>query len=322
MRAQPEGGAIERAGCVHLRSVPRGKVEDGAFWYFLFRQMVYPDPSHGPVTSPPSSESICKPFTAVAGFRLARLDHRDSSAAQDMVYNHLLPFLTEQPIIADLRDEECDFSPEVISGDASHACLTFGPALRRALTLSGASAARARYLSVLAMSTLGRLMTSLLLEVGHSGGHLHKPSADILSFVARRMDHEASLLPEDSCSPSELASLSQAAQALRDAVACSLPPAAPPPLPIDATSAGGEASEHPLFGRLRMDGLDLESLAGREGMARILRPAELSLVASEVSPQESILQQFRDGASQASVLRCRAACQQSYRSCICSPGLY
>jgi len=246
-----------------MRNVPRCKLEDGSFWYFLLRQMVYPAASNGP----------------------------------EVVYNHLLPFLTELPIVADLHEEESDFSPEAINGDRTHARLIFGPALRRALALAGIAEPRARYLSVHALSGLASLLSARLLDASHAEGYIKKPTVEILHLVARRIEHEASLLPEEACSTSELNSLAAAADGLRSATNQSV---APPPSPLqpflDAAGAAAGSmpvDQHPLFGRLRTDGLDLESLAGREGMARVLRPAELSAVADEVKDVKDALKGLR-----------------------------
>lgn len=246
-----------------MRNVPRAKLEDGAFWYFLLRQIVYPAASNGP----------------------------------EVVYNHLLPFLTELPIVAELREEECDFAPEAINGDRTHARLVFGPALRRALALAGIAEPRAHYLSVHALSGMGSLLSARLLDASHAEGYIKKPTVEILQLVARRIEHEASLLSEDACSISELNLLAAAAGELRSATNRA---AAPPPPPLQplvdvaGVGAGGmPADQHPLFGRLRTDGLNLEALAGREGMARVLRPAELSAVADEVKDVRAALKGLR-----------------------------
>eukprot|EP00961_Rhodomonas_salina_P274664 3710705-Rhodomonas_salina.6 len=47
---------------------------------------------------------------------------------------------------------------------------------------------------------------------------------------------------------------------------------------VQSVAEAPEAVKQPLFGQLRLDGLDLEGLAGSVGEARILRPAQLSAV--------------------------------------------
>lgn len=54
------------------------------------------------------------------------------------------------------------------------------------------------------------------------------------------------------------------------------------------------AKDHPLFGSLRTDGLDLETLAGASGMSKILRPAELSRVAAKIQTTRDAVMALRE----------------------------
>ncbi len=166
-------GGLERSGCVTLRGVPRHKLEDGAFWYFFLRPLVYASDDNGPA----------------------------------QLYDCLLPFLREEALHAisssgavasttsslaeAYNEQDQDFRRETISMDSSYAQCVFGVALRRALTSSGLASERAKYIAAHALEQIAAFMCADL-ESMKAEDKLQDSEAVLVGLVARELAYEVS----------------------------------------------------------------------------------------------------------------------------------
>ena len=257
MRINPFTHKMERASPLILKHVPKERINDGSFWFLLYR---------------PLFKTVSNP--------------------QEIIYEKLLPFLNSKPLMSNLGSYDENEKTEYWSSfgrasDLSHILCTFKAFMLVAnFTDRPAELVKGSITSYLKMIFLWAIVRMIQHDLETGITYLSTSDATLLRMACKCLTLQAGkegVLKTSIATANELKeiqNLNKACNNKVDSIRLSLENQAPTELP-DCGEGDGWLACNPLFGRMRND-FAVDHLIGKSQRPPILHPVPLTIVDTKI----------------------------------------
>ena len=253
-----------------VEDIPRERLTDSSFWFFLYKMLVFPSNNNGPRA----------------------------------LYNVLLPYLNHKPLGANVRPDTDHWAPAPFGGDTSY-WLSAVHAVRYIVQMAGRPGAHAAHTEVLVQWALMRAASAELAQARL----IRTADAFLIRLACKGLARSAARLLDVEEGPSppaaplvggQAAEIAQCIAQVEDRLHAVeirsetiTASAEPPALPLSPESGlSPQTQRFPLFGCFRKE-VDVEALAGTPLPPRIVLPCAITSVQARVRTFNDVANSLR-----------------------------